>query len=211
MNIPILKKSFCEETPLSLASNSYKIILFGDSNVGKTTLTHRFINGSFNPKLAKTYGVELKTSMLYVDNLAITLSILDFSGEPRFYPLFNMYCRGIDGGIYMFDMTNSDSVLHYDSWMERIYQNISPELPLFIVGCKSDLVEDQTLLEGSQQIQELMGAGHYYQCSAKSGENANEIFQMLIERIYYARKQNTISAIMRDLNSGKLNLDSYRR
>lgn len=126
---------------------------------------------------------------------------MDFSGEPRFFSIFKMYCKGIDGAMFVFDMTDYDSIIHYEDWIKRIYENVPEDLPMIIVGMKSDLIQDKTLLENSQHIQELEGSGLYFQCSAKTGENVKSVFKTIVEKIYEKRKKETISTILDGINN----------
>ena len=91
---------------------TFKIIVFGDADVGKTTLTHRLEFNRFQSDMRKTIGVDFLSKIFFVDNLSISLQVWDFSGEHRFRDLFSMWLNGSSGGIYMYDITNTESFTH---------------------------------------------------------------------------------------------------
>ena len=175
---------------ISLKKNVYKIIVFGDSNAGKTTLLNKLVSDQFNEKTRKTIGVEFRSKSVFVDNLAITLQIWDFSGETQFNFLFEMYCKGVVGGIFTFDLTNIKSLLTLSKWIYRVRAHTSEEFPILIVGTKNDLVENNLRIEdviNPAISNDKLNSGHssnFFSCSAKTGENVGLVFQTLAERIY---------------------------
>ncbi len=158
---------------------TYKIIVFGDSNTGKSTFLHRLISNEFNTKISKTIGVEFNSKVMYVDNVGITLQIWDFSGEERFHFLLEMYCRGVKGGIFFFDMSDFNSLGHATEWIHRVRRYTRDDFPILIVGTKEDLIRDKY-----PHTDKNKGKNDLFVCSAKTGENVNLIFQSLTEKIY---------------------------
>ncbi len=169
---------------MSIEKNVYKIMMFGDSNVGKSTLVKRWVSDHYIENMPKTIGVEFRSKVVYVDNLAITLQIWDFSGEIRFDFLLEMYSRGVVGGIFVFDMSDNDSMLHLNNWVTRVRSYTSKDFPILIVGTKMDLSERKPNKKEDEEDSNMI-----FLCSAKTGENIDDVFQALAERIYYERKE----------------------
>jgi len=162
---------------------TYKIIVFGDSNVGKSTLLHKLVSNEFSVKIPKTIGVEFKSKVMYVENIGITLQIWDFSGEERFNFLLEMYCRGVKGGIFFFDMSNVETLGSVTKWIDRVKRYTGEEFPILIVGAKEDLTSSKYSQVKAEKPE--IRESDLFVCSAKTGENVNLIFQTLTERIYY--------------------------
>jgi len=162
---------------------TYKIIVFGDSNVGKSTLLHRLVSNEFSSKISKTIGVEFQSKVMYVENIGITLQIWDFSGEERFHFLLEMYCRGVAGGIFFFDMSNINSLASVTYWINRVRRFTRGEFPILIVGTKEDLTSSKYTQENENKPD--ISDKDLFVCSAKTGDNVKHIFQTLTERIYY--------------------------
>jgi len=174
---------------MSLKKNVFKIILFGDSNVGKTTLVKKLVSDKFNEKTTKTIGVEFRSKIRYIDNLAVTLQIWDFSGEERFNFLLEMYCKGVVGGIFVFDMTNNESMLNLNKWISKVRSYTYVDFPILIVGTKQDLVIRKIAEEKEYSKKDDKDSSDFFTCSAKTGENVDLIFQTLAERIYSIQKE----------------------
>lgn len=168
---------------------TFKIIVFGDANVGKTTLTRRLKFNRFKGNLRKTIGVDFLTKTFFVDSLSITLQVWDFSGEDRFRDLFSMWLIGASGGVLMYDITNYDSLTHIDNWLEIVYKNYKHEdFPITLVGGKSDLTgQRQVFKEVGMEVAKRKGFS-FSECSSKTGNNVFELFQQLTEKVYLLNK-----------------------
>lgn len=161
---------------------TFKLLLLGDSSVGKTTLTHKYVSGIFldNPRL--TIGVDFHSKKVLIEEKSTRLQIWDFGGEDRFRFLLPTYCKGANGAIFLYDITNAKSLHHLPDWT-RIVKANSGEIPIFLAGSKIDL-EDYRVIsyeEGIQVARENNLAG-FLELSSKTGVNVEEAF-MTITRI----------------------------
>jgi len=114
---------------------TYKIVLFGDVGVGKSTLTQKYLTKLFQSDTTMTIGVDFEVKSLLVDKKKVKLTIWCFGGEERFRFLFPTYVKGADGGIFMYDITNYSSLVHIDDWLRFIRKKIDNLVPIIIVGC----------------------------------------------------------------------------
>ena len=165
----------------------YKICIFGESEVGKTTLTRRYLTGDFELDLKKTMGVEIFVKFLEIENIKIVLQIWDFGGEEMFRFLLPVYARGSSGGIFMYDITNFSSLKRINEWLVIFKEGLSEEekqIPILMVGGKLDLHEDRRV--SSEKAVELSKSynliGHI-ECSSKIGENVDLTFETLTKTI----------------------------
>jgi small GTP-binding protein len=157
----------------------FKVVIFGDSGCGKTTLRKRFMTNVFVSDTHQTIGVDFETKVLEIDGKQIKLLIWDFAGEERFRFIFPKYIYGAMGGILMYDITNYSSFSHISEWLSVI--NGTPHrFPIVLLGGKSDLGDfrEVSLREG-QKAAKSMDLNEFNECSSKNGENVKESFEIL--------------------------------
>ena len=130
---------------------SFKIVICGASSVGKTSLFNRYCFNSFNFDSSPTIGINFHSINLKINNeekpnnskdYYVANSIFDFGGQERFKPLVSQFLEGSSGALLVFDSVNKLSFEQLDFWFEQLIKNtISPEIPIILVGSKSDLIE----------------------------------------------------------------------
>jgi small GTP-binding protein len=161
---------------------TFKIVIFGDPNVGKETLTQRYLTNLFVSDSKMTIGVEFEVKSLIVDKQKVKLQIWDFGGEERFRFLLPTYVRGARGGIFMYDITNYSSIAHIDDWLTVIRKEIRKEdlFPIIVVGGKADMAENREVpaSEGIK-IAKSRGVDGFIEISTKTGENVEAAFEAL--------------------------------
>jgi small GTP-binding protein len=150
---------------------TYKICIFGDKAVGKTTLVDRYITNNFHEKIQATLGASIHIKYLELENGKITLHVWDFGGHKRFKFLISAYAQGSAGGIFMFDLTNYDSLIALNEWLPEFGKTVR-YVPLVIVGGKLDL-EQQRVCKKDEvlDIMKSYNFHSYIECSSKTGEN----------------------------------------
>ena len=161
----------------------FKICIFGDGGVGKTTLVNKYLTGIFKSDTKITVGLDFHIKRIQLHENNIALQIWDFAGEDRFRYLLPTYMRGAAGAIFMYDVTRYASIKHINDWLEALKMGDSPiqkELPILLVGGKIDLEEKRAIecKEGYDTAKSLDLAG-FIECSAKTGENVELIFENL--------------------------------
>jgi small GTP-binding protein len=117
-----------------------KIVVMGNTGVGKTSLLHRYTQGKFEPKnTTSTTGAFFVTKKVYVDGLKVRLQLWDTAGQERFRSMAPMYYRGANAALLLYDITNMSTFNDIRGWLEELRKNCPPELIIFIVGSKADL------------------------------------------------------------------------
>ena len=101
-----------------------KIMVLGDESVEKTSLINRYISGFLFDDLRLTTGVDYCSKTLNLDDKKIKLQIWDFGGEERFRFLLHQYCKGAQGGLFVFNIADSSSFAHIDDWLNVIRQGV---------------------------------------------------------------------------------------
>ncbi|XP_055366565.1 ras-related protein Rab-33B isoform X3 [Betta splendens] len=122
---------------------TFKVLLIGDSGVGKTCLTHRLSDGRFPSRVEATIGVDFRERQLDVDEEKVKLQLWDTAGQERFRKsLVQHYYRNVHAVLFIYDVTCPASFAGLASWVEECRQNrVGQDVPRFVVGNKSDLRE----------------------------------------------------------------------
>ena len=163
----------------------YKVLLLGDSSVGKTCFLLRYCDKSFQDAHLSTIGLDyrLKTMTLQ-NNKSIKLQIWDTAGQDRFRAITKNYYKGANGIILIYDVTNKQTFENVKNWISQIKEEANPNVIIYLVGNKIDVPDDQRLVkaEDGQKIADEFNLP-FNEASAKDGTNVNEIFQELLEQI----------------------------
>ena len=161
----------------------YKILLIGESNVGKTSIILRYIDNEFKSSGISTCGVDVKVKFVSVDNTKIRLDIWDTAGQERFKGLAKNYFRGANGFILVYDITNKNSFDKLKGWMNDAKEKIESEYKMVVVGNKKDNKKnrqvDISLLEDFAKKNEVL----FFEVSAKTGEGIDKIFNGMVQEL----------------------------
>ena len=131
----------------------FKITLFGTSNVGKTSLILRFVNDTFVNDIKKTIGTNFLVKDIEVDGKNIRLLIWDIGGQSQFSNMRNIYFKGSNAAIGVFDIISPDSILKIPKWVATI-EKLDLKIPMILLGNKYDLAPNQQIVK-EKEIKEL--------------------------------------------------------
>ena len=159
----------------------FKLIIFGEGGVGKTSLTHRYLKSLFEEDIKMTLGTNFYVKKLEFEGKQITLRIWDFGGEEQFRALLPSYAEGADGGIFMIDTTRYVTLKKIDDWL-TIFKHgphhEHSEVPIIMVGGKMDLTDSRSVnIEDATKLAEERDLAGYFETSSKTGENVEEVFK----------------------------------
>ncbi len=167
---------------------SYKVCIFGEGGVGKTSLTQRFMTGLFQEDTKMTMGASIFVKYVNIDNKTIALQLWDFGGEEKFRFLLPVYAHGSSAGIFMYDMTRYITLKKAEQWFSYFREGLEKEnsdAPILLVGAKLDLESKRTVKQ--DDIEEILKKNEFFdhiECSAKSGENVEEVFQLIVKKLF---------------------------
>ena len=159
----------------------FKVLLLGDSDVGKSSLILRYTDETFNSKLVNSIGVDFTMKKKEIDGKVIKVQIWDTAGHERFRSITYSYYRGANAIIIVFDLSDKKSFINITEWLKQIGKHAKENVFMFLVGNKSDLVDERkvTYEEAKQYADEHELP--YIETSAKEGININELFDSSIK------------------------------
>ncbi len=166
---------------------AFKVCIFGAGGVGKTTLIRRFLTKIFEDDIKMTIGADFSVKNVEIEGKQVTLRIWDFAGEERFRVLLPSFAKGADGGIFMFDITRYSSIKEINDWLsifEYFVSETKMKIPILMVGGKSDLEDKRSIeSEDALELSKKLNLQGYFECSAKTGNNVEEIFDHIAKII----------------------------
>ena len=167
-----------------------KIIVAGAKDVGKTTLIRRFVSGKFDINTLSTIGVDFMTKNLTIDGREVHLSIWDFAGEEKFRVLFPSYVSGASGALILYDITSQKSFNELADWLKLI-NSASGKILKLLIGSKADLASQRQISEeDAKKFRETHTIQEYLECSSKSGQNVDKIFETITRAILASSLKN---------------------
>jgi len=184
-----------------MSNNKYdekcRLLIIGDSFVGKTSFLSYYSNGSFNLHYLATAGLELITKDEIIDNKTIRIDLWDTAGNEKFHSLTTGFFKNAEGIMVMFDVTTLTSFENVRNWTESIKTHLSLEannIPVIIIGNKIDLKEREIKTEDANKYCRELGF-KYFETSAKTGENVDLTVKYLVKEVI-KKKQFKINDII---------------
>ena len=166
----------------------YKIVLVGDSGVGKTNIMLRYLNKEFNINTKATVGVEFGSKNIIIDKKVIKGQIWDTAGQERYRAITSAYYKGAHGAFVVYDITLKESFEAVDKWINDLRSNTDERLEIILIGNKSDLEEKRqvTKEEGEEKAKEKEVA--FMETSALNCNNIEKAFNEILNKVYLAYK-----------------------
>jgi len=158
-----------------------KVIILGDSGVGKTSLMNQFVNKKFSNQYKATIGADFLTKEIVVDDRLVTMQIWDTAGQERFQSLGVAFYRGADCCVLVYDVTAPTSFKSLDAWRDEFLIQASPRdpenFPFVVIGNKIDL--DNSSISNKRALQWCQSKNNipYFETSAKEAINVEKAFQ----------------------------------
>nr|XP_002128785.1 ras-related protein RABA2a-like [Ciona intestinalis] len=174
-----------------------KVVVVGDSGVGKSQLVARFTRNEFSTNSRQTIGVEFATKTIKVESRSICAQLWDTAGEERYRALASAYYRGAVGVLLVYDVTNMKSYQNIAHWLSEIKAYTLPTCQVLMVGNKIDLKGVRKITEPQAKTFASSNGMKYVETSALECTNVADSFTTLVHGIY----KNTIEA--------KLNRNNY--
>jgi len=160
-----------------------KLVLIGDSGVGKTNILSRYNNNEFSLATQPTVGVEFGNKIIKKENKSIKLQLWDTAGQERYKAITNAFYKGSKGAFVVYDITRKSSFLNIDKWIGELKTNGSEDILIILVGNKSDLEDKREVsIEDGEKKAKQYGIA-FCETSALQGKNIEYAFNILIDEI----------------------------
>jgi Ras-related protein Rab-8A len=188
----------------SVVYNSYKVLLLGNSYVGKTCILLRFSEDIFKENYDVTIGLNYRIKSMTVENNPIKMQIWDTSGEEKFKAIAKNFYRGAHGVLLVYDICQKNSFLDVKSWIEQIIENAdNDDIVMILCGNKCDNEKERKISkEEGENLAKNYGIP-FFECSAKNNFNINEIFETMAQKIYTKVGNRQSSSVKLTSNSIK--------
>merc|ERR1719362_580905 len=160
----------------------FKLLIIGESGVGKTCLLLRFTDDSFTANHLTTIGIDFKIKIIDQEQKRIKLQIWDTAGQERFRTITKTYYKGAHGIILTFDVTDENSFKNIRNWVKQIDLNAQNNVCKVLVGNKCDREDRKVTFEEGQKLATEFNM-KYFETSAKTNHNVNETFTFLTKNI----------------------------
>jgi len=166
----------------------FKLVLIGDSGVGKSCLLLRFADDSFTDSYISTIGVDFRFRTLKINKKTVKLQIWDTAGQERFRTITSAYYRGADGIIMVYDVTSMESFEHVDEWLNEVDRFANENTCKLLVGNKADLTEERKVAADTARALAQRLNIQFLETSAKTSTNVTTAFSLMAEELIATRK-----------------------
>ncbi|XP_064846286.1 ras-related protein Rab-11A isoform X1 [Oncorhynchus masou masou] len=171
----------------------FKVVLIGDSGVGKSNLLSRFTRNEFNLESKSTIGVEFATRSIQVDGKTVKAQIWDTAGQERYRAITSAYYRGAVGALLVYDIAKHLTFESVERWLKELRDHADSNIVIMLVGNKSDLRHLRAVpTDGARAFAEKNGLS-FLETSALDSTNVETSFQTILTEIYRIVSQKQMS------------------
>ena len=161
----------------------FKLVLIGDSGVGKTNILSRYLTNQFSASTQPTVGVEFGSKIIKKGEKLIKLQIWDTAGQERYKSITSAYYKGAKGAFVVYDISRKSTFDNVDKWINELKNNGSEDVFILLVGNKSDLNEQREISEEEVKKKAEVYNIAFCETSALKGNNIEFAFESLIDKI----------------------------
>ncbi|PIC42858.1 hypothetical protein B9Z55_009798 [Caenorhabditis nigoni] len=183
----------------------FKLLIIGDSGVGKSSLLLRFADNTFSENYITTIGVDFKIRTMDINGQRVKLQIWDTAGQERFRTITSTYYRGTHGVVVVYDVTNGESFGNVKRWLQEIENNCD-SVQKVLVGNKCEETDRRVVLESDARNYAQSMNIAFFETSAKEDKNVEPMFTCITSLVLTAKLANPSSASKDQHRSGGVSL-----
>ena len=197
---------------MNTSVTSIKLVLLGEAAVGKSSIVLRFVSNDFAENKESTIGAAFLTQRVTINEHTVKFEIWDTAGQERFASLAPMYYRNAQAALVVYDVTKPQSFIKARHWVKELHEQASKDIIIALVGNKIDMLQEggerKVAREEGEKLAEEKGL-LFFETSAKTGENVNDVFLGIGEKIPLktAEEQNSASN-ERESNNQRVDLNA---
>ncbi len=185
----------------------FKMVLIGDSGVGKSNLLSKFTRNEFNLDSKSTIGVEFATKRVVCEGATLKTQIWDTAGQERYRAITSAYYRGALGALLVFDITKAATFTNVERWLTELREQVDSKTVVVLVGNKCDLSNLRSVSEAQARLFAEQHALSYIETSALDGSNVETAFNNIISEIYSINKAIPLTKPKESLSDGFIGRD----
>eukprot|EP00762_Andalucia_godoyi_P006181 ANDGO_01709.mRNA.1 Ras-related protein Rab-5A len=167
----------------SAKTYTYKLVLLGESAVGKSSLVLRFVRGQFFEYQESTIGAAFLTQTVPLPEFTVKFEIWDTAGQERYHSLAPMYYRGASAAIVVYDITNAESFVRARSWVKELQRQGNPNIVIALAGNKADMDDKRRVDTKEAQGYAESNGILFLETSAKTALNVSELFIAIANKL----------------------------
>ncbi|XP_074835635.1 ras-related protein Rab-3D [Carettochelys insculpta] len=180
----------------------FKLLIIGNSSVGKTSFLFRYADDSFTSAFVSTVGIDFKVKTVYRNEKRVKLQIWDTAGQERYRTITTAYYRGAMGFLLMYDIANQESFNAVQDWATQIKTYSWDNAQVILVGNKCDLEDERVVAtEDGKRLADELGF-EFFEASAKDNINVKQVFERLVD-VICEKMNESLDASPTLLTSGK--------
>lgn len=176
---------------------TFRIVLIGDSSVGKTCIVKRFVNNQFHDDELNTIGAMYENYTDIRNGREITLQIWDTAGQEKFRSLGPVYYREAAGALLVFDLTNRQTFANASMWLNSFRGAAGDDAVVVVIGNKNDLIVGDSTIETEAQDWARSNGYEFFSTSAKTGQGITDLFEYIMDTLAARKNEFAMSNVPR--------------
>ena len=186
----------------------FKLVLIGDSGVGKTNILSRYIKNEFSYSSKSTVGVEFGSKIIKTNNKLIKIQIWDTAGQERYKSITSAYYKGAKGAFIVYDITRKETFENVDKWIAELKTTGDEDVFILLIGNKCDLEEQRAVpTEEATKKAEILKIA-FCETSALDGKNIEYAFETMVEEVSRKKRDENGNNVKKETQSKGVTIDT---